>query len=146
MKEECAMTPGKLWGGLIVLFLAGTLTGIGGTILYHQYVQEDQGERGPAARQERVMKRLTKELSLSPDQQAGIRPIVNRAHVELLQLRFQHQPAVEQVFAQGLVDIKATLSAGQQVKLDELYAQLQRRWQISRDYLEATKKEMRQPE
>lgn len=140
------MTPGKLWGGLIVLFLAGTLTGIGGTILYHQYVQEDQGERGPAARQERVMKRLTQELSLTPDQQAGIRPIVNRAHVEILQLRFQHQPEVEQIFAQGLVDIKATLSTDQQVKLDELYAQLQRRWQVSRDYLEAAKKEMRSPE
>jgi hypothetical protein len=146
MKEECAMTPGKLWGGLIVLFLAGTLTGIGGTILYHQYVQENQGERGPAARQERVMKRLTQELSLTPDQQAGIRPIVNRAHVEILQLRFQHQPEVEQIFAQGLVDIKATLSADQQEKLDELYAQLQRRWQVSRDYLEAAKKEMRRPE
>lgn len=140
------MTRGKLWAGLIVLFLAGTLTGIGGTILYHQYAQEDQGERGPAARQERIMNRLTQELSLTPDQQAGIKPIVNRAHVEILQLRFQHQPEVEQILAQGLVEIKATLSADQQAKLDELYARLQRRWQISRDYLEAAKTEVSRPE
>lgn len=137
------MAPGKLWGGLIVLFLAGALTGIGGTILYHQYEQEQRWERGPAAKQERMMKWLTRELSLSSAQQADIEPIVSRAHAEILQLRFSHQPEVEQTLAKGIVELKTKLSAEQQTKLDGLYAKLQGRWQVSRDYLRAAQERMK---
>ncbi len=137
------MTPGKLWGALVVLFVAGALTGIAGTTLYHQYEQEHRWERGPAAKHERIMKRLTHELSLTPAQQADIEPIVSRAHVEILQLRFSHQPEVEQALTQGMAEIKTKLSAEQQAKLDELYAKLQRRWQISRDYLQTTRERLK---
>jgi len=54
-------------------------------------------------------------------------------------LRFSHQPEVEQVLAKGVAEIKTKLSAEQQAKLDELYAKLQRRWQVSRDYLQTTR-------
>jgi len=137
------MTPGKLWGALAVLFCAGTLTGIAGTTLYHQYEQEQRWERGPAAKHERIMKRLTQELSLTPTQQVDIEPIVSRAHVEILQLRFLHQPEVEQALTKGVAEIKTKLSAEQQAKLDELYAKLQRRWQVSRDYLQTTRERLK---
>jgi hypothetical protein len=131
------MSRGKLWSGLVVLFLAGMLTGIVGTCFYHRYEQQHRGERGPAARQERLMKHLTQELSLTPAQQADIQPIVKRAHLDILRVRFQHQPEVEQIFARGIVELKPKLSADQQIKLDGLYAKLQRRWQDSRDYMQA---------
>ena len=139
MQEEPVMTRGKLWGGLIVLFLAGTLTGIGGTCLYHWYEQQHRWERGPAAGHERIMKRLTRELSLTSAQQADIEPIVSRVHLEILQLRVQHQPEVEGILTHGIANLKTKLSAAQQAKLDGLYAHLQRRWQISRDYLQAAR-------
>ncbi len=131
------MARGKLWGGLIILFLAGILTGIVGTCFYHRYEQQHRGEGGPAARQERLMKYLTQELSLTAEQQADIQPIVKRTHLDILQLRLQHQPEVERIFAKGIVELKPRLSADQQTKLDGLYAKLQRRWQNSRDYLQA---------
>jgi len=131
------MTRGKLWAGLVVLFLAGLLTGIVGTRLYHHYEQQDRWERGPAAMHERIMKRLTHEMSLTSAQQADVEPIVSRVHVEILQLRFQHQPEVEQVLARGIGELKIKLSPDQQAKLDGLYARLQRRWQVSREYLQA---------
>lgn len=131
------MTRGKLWTGLIVLFLAGVLTGIVGTSLYHRYQHQHRWERGPAAMQERIIKRLTRQLSLTPAQQAEIEPIVSQAHLKILQLRFAHQPEVEQILTQGIAELKGKLSAEQQDKLDELYARLQRRWQVSRDYLQA---------
>ena len=137
------MTPGKLWGALAVLFVAGALTGVAGTTLYHQNEQEQRWERGPAAKHERIMKRLTQELSLTSAQQADIESIVSRAHVEILQLRFAHQPEVEQVLTQGMAEIKAKVAAEQQAKLDELYAKLQRRWQISRDYLQTTRERLK---
>jgi len=34
----------------------------------------------------------------------------------------------------------------QQAKLDKLYAQLQRHWQVSRDYLQAAPERMKRPE
>ena len=89
------------------------------------------------------MKRLTQELSLTPTQQVDIEPIVSRAHVEILQLRFLHQPEVEQALTKGVAEIKTKLSAEQQAKLDELYAKLQRRWQVSRDYLQTTRERLK---
>jgi hypothetical protein len=142
------MIPGKLWGGLIVLFLAGTLTGIGGTVLYYQYQYkpEHRWERGPVAKQERVMKLLTRELSLSSTQRADIEPIVRRTHVEMLQIGFAHQPEIEQVLAQGIDELKTKLSLEQRARLDGLYAKLQRRWQVSREYLESAGKETKRSE
>jgi len=131
------MTRGKLWSGLIVLFLAGTLTGVGGASLYHRFEQQYRWERGPAARHERTMKRLRQELSLSSAQQADLEPIVSRVYMEVLRLRFRHQPEVERIFTHGIADRKTKLSADQGAKLDGLYAQVQRRWQVSRDYLQA---------
>jgi len=146
MEEEPVMTRGKLWAGLIVLFLAGALTGIGGTTLYHQYEQDRRWERGSAAKQERVMKWLTRELSLSSAQQADIEPIVSQIHVEILQLRFAHQPDVEQILTKGITTLKTKLSADQQTKLERLYVQLQQRWQVSRDYLQAAQERLKRPE
>ncbi len=131
-----------LWSGLIVLFLAGALTGGVGTSLYYQYEDEHRWERGPAGRQERIMKRLTQELSLAPAQQMEIEPIVKRAHLEILRVRIQHQPDIDRILGLGMEELKAKLSPEQQMKLDTLHAQLQRRWQMTRDYLQGAQDTM----
>lgn len=132
----------KLWVGLIVLFGAGVLTGILGVRLYTDAERMPRGDRGPAARHERIMKRLTQELSLTAQQQTEIDPIVTWAHVAILELRFSHQPEIEDILAKGMTDIKAKLSSAQQTELDKMYAELQQRWQTSRDYLAAKKKDV----
>ncbi len=132
----------KLWVGLIVLFSAGVLTGILGARLYIDAERMPRGDRGPAARHERIMKRLTQELSLTAQQQTEIDPIVTWAHVAILELRFSHQGEIEDILAKGMTDIKAKLSSAQQAELDRMYAELQQRWQTSRDYLAAKKKDV----
>lgn len=127
-----------LWTGLIILFCAGALMGGVGTSLYYQYEEEHRWERGPGARQERIMKRLTQELALSPAQQAEVEPIVARGHLELLRLRVQHQPDVDRVLDAGMQELKAKLSPEQQAKLDGLHAQLQQRWRTTREYVRQT--------
>jgi len=136
------MSRSKLWAGLIVLFGAGILTGILGARLYIDAERMPRGDRGPAARHERIMKRLTQELSLTAQQQTEIDPIVTWAHVAILELRFSHQPEIEDILAKGMTDIKAKLSSAQQTELDRMYAELQQRWQTSRDYLAAKKKDV----
>jgi|SRR5689334_4071690 hypothetical protein len=130
----------RLWVGLIVLFGAGALTGIVATCLFMDFERTHRGERGPAAQHERIMKRLTHELSLTPQQQTDIEPIVSRAHVAILELRFAHQAEIEQILAKGMAELKEKLSSTQQPELDRMYRGLQQRWQVSREYLDAQKK------
>jgi len=132
----------KLWTGLIVLFGAGALAGVVGTCLYHDAERAQRWDRGPVAQHERIMKRLTSELSLSTQQQGDIEPIVRRAHIAILELRFAHQEEVEYILAGSMVELKAKLLPEQQTALDGLYERLERRWQKSREYLEETKKRL----
>lgn len=134
----------RLWVGLIVLFGAGALTGIVATCLFMDFERTHRGERGPAAQHERIMKRLTHELSLTPQQQTEIEPIVSRAHVAILELRFAHQAEIEQILAKGMAELKGKLSSAQQPELDRMYKGLQQRWQVSLDYLDAQKKMLSQ--
>ena len=136
----------KLWGGLIVLFCAGALGGaVADSMFLHAETTGSRGEHGPAAHHDRMMKRLTEGLSLTAQQQAEIEPIVSRAHVSLLQLRFAHQAEVEQILTRGMADLKAKLSPTQQPELDRMYQGLEKRWQSSRDYLEAQKRKLGSP-
>lgn len=130
----------KLWVGLIVLFGAGMATGSVGTSLYADAERMHRGERGPASQHDRIMKRLTEGLSLTTQQQLEIEPIVSRAHVAILDLRFSHQREIEQILNAGIADLKGKLSSEQQSELDKMYAGLQQRWQLLHDYLDAHKK------
>ena len=132
----------KLWGGLAVLFCAGALSGVvaGSVFLHAEPTSRD--DHGPAARHERVMKRLTQGLSLTDQQRAEIEPIVGRAHVALLKLRFAHQAEVEQILARGIAELNGKLSPVQQTELDHMYKGLERRWQVSREYLEAQQRRL----
>lgn len=132
----------KLWSGLIVLFGAGVLTGIVGTVLYGDYERAHRIARGPDAQHERIMKRLTQELSLTAEQQSGIEPIVTRAHVSILELRFSHQTEIERILARGMAELRDKLSAEQRDKLSHMYGQLEARWQSSRSHLESMKQTM----
>lgn len=132
----------RLWAGLIVLFTAGVLTGVVGTLLYVDSERAHRGDRGPVAQHERIMKRFTQELSLTAEQQMEIDPIVTRAHVAVLELRFSHQAEIEQILGAGMTELKTKLSPTQQSDLDRMYAGLQQRWQTSREYLAAKKKDV----
>lgn len=132
----------RLWAGLIVLFTAGVLTGVVGTLLYVDSERAHRGDRGPVAQHERIMKRLTQELSLTAEQQTEIDPIVTRAHMAILELRFSHQAEIEQILGAGMTELKTKLSPMQQSDLDRMYAGLQQRWQTSREYLAAKKKDV----
>jgi Spy/CpxP family protein refolding chaperone len=134
-----------LWGGLIVLFCAGALGGAVADSMFLHAEPTTSREHGPAAHHDRMMKRLTEGLSLTAQQQAEIEPIVSRAHVALLELRFAHQAEVERILTQGMADLKSKLSPSQQPELDLMYQGLERRWQNSRAYLEAQKRTLGLP-
>lgn len=134
----------KLWGGLFVLFCAGALSGGVADSVFLHAEPTPRDDHGPAARHERMMKRLTQGLSLTDQQQAEIEPIVARAHVALLKLRFAHQAEVEQILARGMAEVNGKLSPAQQAELERMYKGLERRWQVSRDYLASEERRLTQ--
>jgi len=134
----------KLWGGLFVLFCAGALSGVVADSVFLHAEPTPRDDHGPAARHERMMKRLTQGLSLTDQQQAEIEPLVARAHVALLKLRFAHQAEVEQILARGMAEVNGKLSPAQQAELERMYKGLERRWQVSRDYLASEERRLTQ--
>jgi hypothetical protein len=130
----------KLWAGLAILFGAGVVTGTVGTSVYGDTVGASRTERGPAAQHDRIMKQLAQKLSLTAAQRSEIEPIVTRAHLAILELRFSHQAEIEDILAKGMTDIKVRLSTEQQSELDRMYAGLERRWATSRAYLDIQRK------
>jgi hypothetical protein len=142
--EERMTSRLKLWGGLFVLFCAGALSGVVADSVFLHAEPTPRDDHGPAARHERMMKRLTQGLSLTDQQQAEIEPLVARAHVALLKLRFAHQAEVEQILARGMAEVNGKLSPAQQAELERMYKGLERRWQVSRDYLASEERRLTQ--
>lgn len=130
----------KLWLGLFLLFGAGALTGIVATCFFMDSDRTHRANHGPAAQHERIMKRLSHELSLTAAQQAEIEPVVRRAHVAILELRFSHQAEIEKILTAAMAELQGKLAPAQQPQLERMYKGLEQRWQASREYMAAQKK------
>jgi hypothetical protein len=117
----------KTWSGLTVIFLSGILIGVVGSGLYFNYTMKSFRGHGPAGIKRLVMKKLSRELDLSRDQQASIREIVGRTVDDLDKLRRKHRPEIEAVVSQGVASIKPYLNPDQQRKLDEMYERFKKR-------------------
>jgi hypothetical protein len=125
----------RIWTAVGVVFLCGALVGVALTKAYDNYQQQKKWERGLAGLKPRVMKHLTSELHLSAEQRSEIEAIVTQAEKELLQLRMAQQPRVDTIVAHTIETLKGKLTPQQQNKMDELYGQLQRRWDADRAYV-----------
>ncbi|HEV8540332.1 MAG TPA: hypothetical protein VGQ60_04145 [Nitrospiraceae bacterium] len=125
----------RIWGGIAVVFLCGLLVGIVATNTYQEYQRTHRWEKGLAAIKPRAMNHLTRELSLSVEQQQQIEPILAQAESELLRLRIAQQPRVEKIVGKTKESLKPRLTPEQQTKLDELYGRLQQRWEKDRQYV-----------
>jgi hypothetical protein len=125
----------RIWTAVAVVFLCGAVVGVAVTKAYDNFQQQKKWERGLAGLKPRVMKHLTTELRLSAEQRSEIESIVTQAEKALLQLRMAQQPRVDSIVAHTIDSVKSKLTPQQQNKLDELYGQLQRRWDADRVYV-----------
>jgi len=109
----------KLISGLLLVFVLGILAGSVGTGFYlkHRLVPLI---KEPRARKSFIMKRLSKKLDLTPDQQTKIEPIVNQMIEKRREYYRKTRPEIKTIMDQGFSKIKAELSEDQKKKLDEL--------------------------
>jgi hypothetical protein len=116
----------KLITGVLLVFVLGILAGSLGTEFYlkHRlapFIKE------PRARPAFIMKRLSRELNLSPDQKSKIQAIVEQMMEKRREYYLKNRPEIQKIMDEGFSQIREELNQAQKEKLDALREKYQRR-------------------
>ena len=116
----------KLISGLLLVFVLGILAGAFGTRIYLKdrfaHLRKD-----PKARQAFIMRKLSKELELTPDQKIKIEKIVEQLGEKRREFFLKNRPEIKKIMDEGFLQIKKELDDDQQKKLDELREEFEKR-------------------
>ncbi|HME44605.1 MAG TPA: hypothetical protein VKF36_16065 [Syntrophorhabdales bacterium] len=122
------MNTGKLIAGVALVFIVGILVGSVGMSLYikHHY-RHFMPERGN--RTAFIMKRLSKDLSLTQTQEAAIKKIVEKTEEKVREHFLQRRSEMTAIIDDGFSQMRKELDDAQKKKLDELREKFERRRQ-----------------
>ncbi len=111
------MSKWKLISGVALVLIVGILLGSVVTRLYlkQQYVPFDPRERTSF-----VMKKLSKELNLTPEQKNRVEKIVEQTAEQIHQHFVQIRPEVQRIIDESFSEIRNQLNDDQKAKLDVL--------------------------
>jgi hypothetical protein len=115
----------KLISGLLLVFVLGILAGSVGTGFYLKH-RLTPIIKEPRARKAFIMKRLSKKLNLTPDQQTKIQPILEQIIEKRREYYRKTRPEIKTIMDQGFAQIKEELNEDQKKKLDELREKFQK--------------------
>jgi hypothetical protein len=118
----------KIWMGLTALFLSGAVVGGAATGFYVKARIARVIRGGPVMAREIMIRRMSRALDLSPDQQKQAERIVASAQAELQALREGARPQAQIVIKRATDDLKSLLSKPQRKKLIDLTARANNRW------------------
>ena len=111
----------KLIAGIALVFVLGLLAGSLGT----RFCQRDWSERAfrdPSARKALILRRLTRDLSLTEAQQKEFKGLIDETENKLEALSLERRSAVKAIFDESFSRMKEELNPQQQKKLEELRA------------------------
>ena len=116
----------KLISGLLLVFVLGVLAGSFGTRIYlkdrFEHLRKD-----PKARQAFIMRKLSKELELTPDQKIKVEKIVEQMGAKRREFFLKNRPEIKRIMDEGFAQIKKELNNDQQKKLDVLREKFEKR-------------------
>jgi len=116
----------KLISGLLLVLVLGILAGAFGTRIYLKdrfaHLRKD-----PKARQAFIMRKLSKELELTPDQKIKIEKIVEQLGEKRREFFLKNRPEIKKIMDEGFLQIKKELDNDQQKKLDVLREEFEKR-------------------
>jgi Spy/CpxP family protein refolding chaperone len=116
----------KLWIGLILVFILGAFAGSVGTGLYYKNRTERLTRYGHAARSHLLLKRLSRELSLTEAQKKEIGIIVDQFQTKLSQIKRSVRPDIRKLRDESFSAIRESLTDDQKNKFDDLRKRLER--------------------
>src|SRR5205814_6608610 len=119
----------KLIAGLLLVFVAGGITGmaLGGLYARHLFFEFHH----PRLVGVRMKERLRTELSLTPEQVAKVSPIVDKTAAQLQEIRRDTGRRVHDIMAEAHKEIAANLTDEQRKKLQQI-EERHRRWRHHR--------------
>ncbi len=116
----------KLISGLLLVFVLGVLAGSFGTRIYlkdrFEHLRKD-----PKARQAFIMRKLSKELELTPDQKIKVEKIVEQMGEKRREFFLKNRPEIKKIMDEGFAQIRKELNNDQQKKLDVLREEFEKR-------------------
>ena len=112
----------KIWMVLVAVFLLGSITGAAVTGLYRSRASAGRNGRDRGKHEQRFEK-MRQELSLTDQQAADLRAILDHTRNEYRALREELRPRFEEPRLRARTKIRALLNAEQQKKFDALVAQ-----------------------
>jgi Spy/CpxP family protein refolding chaperone len=115
------MNPGLKWkliAGFVLVFVAGCVTGgfVAASSIHHYFLANSHHTIAA----QRMRERLKRELDLTPDQVTKISPIVDRAAMQLEEIRKDTARRVHDTFSEAHRDMAADLNPQQRAKLDQM--------------------------
>jgi Spy/CpxP family protein refolding chaperone len=119
----------KLIAGFILVFIAGGISGafLGGFYAQHHFLEFHRPELIGA----RMKDRLRAQLNLTPEQVAKISPIIDKATVQLRDIRRDTGRRVHEIIAETHRQISVNLTDEQRQKLQQI-EERHRRWRHHR--------------
>ncbi len=106
--------------GVLLVMLLGFVSGVASTILWIRYA------RSPDRIAATITRQLTRELDLNPRQQAVLRDAVTGARQDLLVLRQEVRPRVEEILKKSRKHLESSLTEDQKQRLDRYIKERER--------------------
>ena len=113
----------KAIAGILLVFVLGAASGAIVTHMVQRAHHETFIKGGPEAREELIVKRLTKKLDLDPQQQEQVKAIIHENHAAMQQVRDKSRPQIEAILGQGQKRINELLRPAQQEKFQTIIAE-----------------------
>lgn len=117
------MKPVKPVLGIILVFMLGATSGSLVTFLVSQSRIETIIKGGFRAREDILVKRLTKKLDLDNQQYGQVKDIIHETHEDIRQIRRKTRPQIEAVLEDSQLRISSLLRPEQQAKFKEIVAE-----------------------
>lgn len=108
--------------GILLVFILGATSGAIATHMVHRSREAAFLHGGPAAREEVIVKRLTRKLALDQQQQEQVKAIIHENHAAMQEVRRKSHPQIEAILEQGQKSINAILRPEQQEKFQKIIA------------------------
>lgn len=118
----------KIITSFALVFILGGMAGVVGTgvVIKHG---TPFSRRGPEGHKAFFMQRLERKLDLSAAQKTRVAAIVGRRHDQARERFRQHRQEMHAFKTQGFAEIRQELTPEQQIKLDELQSEMEKRFE-----------------
>lgn len=114
--------------GIILIFTLGVAGGALGTHIFYKSRIEALMNGGSGAREEFIVKRLSRNLDLDSQQSEEVMAIMHETYSEMRLIRKQSRPQIEAVMEKGQDLIKKILRPEQREKFEKIIAERKARW------------------